>query len=194
MVDPASQSASQPACTHPARSVILRRQSIRYACSISNSHMHPSNCKICDRIHPCMIQLYGGSSQPVSQPASLHTPSQISDFETPEHQICMQHLEFTYASNQSIKVYWNHNVIHVTISFSASCHMHPSNCKICDRIHPIALFTGGRQPAAWPRPPGTRCPPLSRGGHPRQKGVSGNPLRQYRPTVPLPRSRAKAEE
>ena len=24
--------------------------------------------------------------------------SQISDFETPEHQICMQHLEFTYAS------------------------------------------------------------------------------------------------
>ena len=23
-----------------------------YACSISNSHMHPSNCKICDRIHP----------------------------------------------------------------------------------------------------------------------------------------------
>ena len=62
--------ASQPACTHPARSVILRRQSIRYACSISNSHMHPSNCKICDRIHPCMIQLYGGSSQPASQPAS----------------------------------------------------------------------------------------------------------------------------
>ena len=64
------QPASQPACTHPARSVILRRQSIRYACSISNSHMHPSNCKICDRIHPCMIQLYGGSSQPASQPAS----------------------------------------------------------------------------------------------------------------------------
>ena len=53
-----------------ARSVILRPQSIRYACSISNSHMHPSNCKICDRIHPCMIQLYGGSSQPASQPAS----------------------------------------------------------------------------------------------------------------------------
>ena len=70
MVDPASQPASQPACTHPARSVILRPQSIRYACSISNSHMHPSNCKLCDRIHPCMIQLYGGSSQPASQPAS----------------------------------------------------------------------------------------------------------------------------
>ena len=69
-IHPASQPASQPACTHPARSVILRRQSIRYACSISNSHMHPSNCKICDRIHPCMIQLYGGSSQPASQPAS----------------------------------------------------------------------------------------------------------------------------
>ena len=29
---------------------------------------------------------------------SAWVPSQISDFETPEHQICMQHLEFTYAS------------------------------------------------------------------------------------------------
>jgi hypothetical protein len=50
--------------------------------------------------------------------------SQISDFETPEHQICMQHLEFTY--------------------------MHPSNCKISDRIHPcmIQLYGGSSQPAS----------------------------------------------
>ena len=34
-----------------------------------------------------LLQLYGA-----------HTPSQISDFETPEQQICMQQFEFTYAS------------------------------------------------------------------------------------------------